>query len=141
MTEGPKPDLVADLGATYHHGTVADVPEPDIVIECTGAPAVVLDVIERNAPAGVVCLTGVSSGGRALPVDVGAANRRLVLENDVVFGSVNANRSHYEAAAGALRAADPAWLGGLITRRVPLGRWVEGLERRSDDVKVVVDLS
>ncbi|HEX2048896.1 MAG TPA: glucose 1-dehydrogenase [Acidimicrobiales bacterium] len=140
VTEGPKPGLVAELGATYHAGAVADVPEPDVVIECTGAPSVVVEVIGRNAPAGVVCLTGVSTGGRTLEVDVGAANRSIVLENDVIFGSVNANRSHYEAAAAALAAADRDWLSGLITRRVPLERWTEGLDRRDGDVKVVVDL-
>ena len=140
VTDGPKPELVAALGASYHSGTVADVPVPDIVLECTGAPSVVLDVIEHNAAAGVVCLTGVSSGGRQLPVDAGAVNRRLVLENDVVFGSVNANRSHYDAAVDALSAADPAWLSGLITRRVPLESWVDGLQHQSGDVKVVVDL-
>lgn len=86
VVDGPKPDLVVDLGASYHTGAVADVPEPDVVIECTGAPPVVLDVIGRSSPSGVVCLTGVSSGGRVLEFDVGALNRRLVLENDVVFG-------------------------------------------------------
>jgi len=42
-------------------------------------------------------LDGVSSRGRALGIDAGELNRHMVLENDVVFGSVNANRSHYEA--------------------------------------------
>ena len=140
VTDGPKPELVAALGASYYSGVLADVPAPDIVLECTGAPSVVLDVIEHNTPAGVVCLTGVSTGGRALPVDASAVNRRLVLENDVVFGSVNANRSHYDLAAARLSAADPVWLAGLITRRVPLDSWVDGLQHQPDDVKVVVDL-
>jgi len=141
VVDGPKPDLVAGLGATYHTGAVAEVPEPDIVIECTGAPTVVLDVIQRNSPSGVVCLTGVSSGGRTIELDLGATNRTIVLENDVVFGSVNANRSHYAEAAAALVAADPSWLEGLLTRRIPLDSWVDGLDRRPEDVKVVVDLT
>jgi threonine dehydrogenase-like Zn-dependent dehydrogenase len=140
VTDGPKPELATALGTSYHSGPVVDVPVPDIVLECTGAPSVVLDVIEHNAPAGVVCLTGVSTGGRELPVDAGALNRRLVLQNDVVFGSVNANRAHYDAAAQALSAADPVWLAGLITRRVPLESWVDGLQQQPDDIKVVVDL-
>jgi hypothetical protein len=65
----------------------------------------------------------------------------MVLENDVVFGSVNANRRHYEAAARTLAEADPDWLGRLITRRVPLDRWAEALLRRPDDVKPVIDLT
>jgi threonine dehydrogenase-like Zn-dependent dehydrogenase len=59
----------------------------------------------------------------------------------VVFGSVNANRRHYEAAAAALAEADRDWLRALITRRVPLDRWQEALQRGPGDVKVVVDLS
>ena len=37
-----------------------------------------------------------------------------------MFGSVNANRRHYEMAAEALQRADRGWLGRLISRRVPL---------------------
>jgi threonine dehydrogenase-like Zn-dependent dehydrogenase len=83
-------------------------------------------------------LTGVSQT-RTLSVDVGALNNELVLENDVVFGSVNANRRHFEAAAEALAHADRDWLGHLITRTVPLDRWQEALDKGDDDVKVVVD--
>jgi predicted lipid-binding transport protein (Tim44 family) len=82
----------------------------------------------------------VSPAGRQLSVDAGAINRDLVLENDVVFGSVNANLRHYEMAASALAAADRGWLERLITRRVPLERFEEALERRDDDVKVVIEL-
>ena len=138
-TDGPKPALVRALGGTYHTGF--DDLRPDIVMECTGANAVVLDVLDRAAPGGVVCLTGVSSGGRKMPFDVGAHNRQMVLDNHVVFGSVNANRSHYAAAAEALARADRKWLEGLITRRVPLARWQEALERRPDDIKVIVDFT
>ncbi|HEV2628363.1 MAG TPA: glucose 1-dehydrogenase [Pseudolabrys sp.] len=138
-TEGPKPKLVKALGATFH--TSLDGLCPDIVIECTGAPTVILDVMGRTAPDGIVCLAGVSSGGRKLPFDIGDLNRAMVLENRVVFGSVNANRDHYAAAAEALAKADRKWLAGLITRRVPLERWQEALERRDDDIKVVLDFT
>jgi threonine dehydrogenase-like Zn-dependent dehydrogenase len=67
-------------------------------------------------------------------------NRTIVRENDLVFGSVNANRRHYEAAADALARADRSWLERLITRRVPLDRWREALERQPHDIKVVVEL-
>jgi threonine dehydrogenase-like Zn-dependent dehydrogenase len=137
---GAKPKLARDLGATYHAGDLGKL-EPDIVIECTGAASVVLDVMSRNAPEGIVCLAGVSSGGHKLQFDIGALNRGMVLENDVVFGSVNANRRHYRAAADALAKADKAWLSRLITRRVPLDRWHEAFEPRADDVKTVLDFS
>ncbi len=138
MREGVKPDLARALGATYHSGDLGTL-KPDVVIECTGAGAVVLDVIGRGAPDGIICLAGVSSGGHKINFDVGDLNRGIVLENHVVFGSVNANRRHYRAAAEALVNADKDWLGRLITRRVPLARWREALEQRPNDIKVVVD--
>jgi threonine dehydrogenase-like Zn-dependent dehydrogenase len=140
VTEGPKPDLVARLGGTYHHGAVADVGEVDIVIEATGVGKLVVEAIGATARNGIVCLTGVSSGERSVDLDIGGLNRTMVLENDVMFGSVNANRRHYEDAAEALGKADRDWLRALITRRVPLDRWQEVLERKPDDVKVVVAL-
>ena len=141
--DGPKPALVRDLGAQYHAGAPDAIEDlaPDVVVECTGASSVVLDVLCRTAPAGIVCLTGVSSGRREIRLDVGALNRSIVLENDLVFGSVNANRRHYEAAVRALEAADPAWLARVVSRRVPLDRWQEALERRPGDVKVVLEFA
>ena len=138
--DGPKPQLARDLGATYHTGDLGTLC-PDVVIECTGAASVIVDAMSRTAPDGIVCLAGVSSGGRKFAVDIGSLNRNLVLENDVVFGSVNANRRHYKAAADALAKADKAWLARLITRRVPLARWREAFARRDDDIKVILDFS
>lgn len=139
VTTGPKPGLVMDLGATYHSGSVSDSSaDVDIVLECTGAPALVVEAMQCMAPNGIACLTGVSSGHRPLGVDVGALNNELVLENHVVFGSVNANRRHYALAADALAQADPDWLERLITRRVPLTRWNDAYVPAADDVKTIV---
>lgn len=142
VVDGPKPALVAALGATYHTGTVRDAcPAPDVVVECTGVGSLVLDAMEHTSRTGVVCLTGISSGARTVEFDAAALNRRLVLENDVVFGTVNANRRHYEAAVGALSRADPEWLAALVTRRVPLGDWQDALTKQPDDVKVAIEMS
>src|SRR5919197_5814742 len=123
VTGGPKPDIVRDLGAAYHTGSVEEAcADADVVIEATGVGQLVFDVMQHTARNGIVCLTGVSPAGRQIDVDAGLLNRSMVLENDVVFGSVNANRRHYEQAAEALAKADGAWLERLITRRVPLHR-------------------
>jgi threonine dehydrogenase-like Zn-dependent dehydrogenase len=142
LTDGLKPDLVRELGATYHSETVPESGlSADVLVECTGVPSVVLDVLSAGAPDSITCLTGVSGTGRTRPVDVGALNREAVLENSVVFGSVNANRRHYDAAARALADADPGWLGRLITRRVPLPSYEQAFTEADDDVKVVLELS
>jgi glucose 1-dehydrogenase len=136
--EGLKPALVRDLGATYHSGDLGAL-KADIVLECTGAAPVILDVMGRAASDGIVCLAGVSTSGHNISFDIGTLNRNMVLDNDVVFGSVNANRHHYQLAADALAKADKDWLGRLITRRVPLSRWREAFEQRPDDIKVLLD--
>lgn len=143
VTGGPKPDLVSDLGATYHHGAIDSAVragEPDIIIEATGNGALVFDAFQSTSSYGIVCLTGVSPNGRALSVDAGSINREMVLENDVVIGSVNANLSHYDAAAAALAKADLGWLDQLVSRRVPMTRVQEAFQPHRDDVKVVVVL-
>jgi threonine dehydrogenase-like Zn-dependent dehydrogenase len=139
--DGPKPELVRDLGGSYHSGPLTELdPPPDIIVEATGASQVVLDAMSHTSANGIVCLTGISSGGHEIALDAGDLNRRIVLENDLVFGSVNANRRHYEAAAEALAGAERGWLERLITRRVPLERWRGGLTREEHDIKVVVEL-
>lgn len=141
--EGLKPGLVAGLGATYHASSTLEAfaqDKPDIIVECTGAGQLVIDALTTTAPGGIVCLCGLSSGGRAHRVDAGVINRDIVLENDVVVGTVSANPRHYRAAAAALREADRGWLERLITRRVPLSAALEAF-RPSHDVKTVIDLT
>lgn len=137
-TEGPKPQIVSDLGAAYHTGDPAAMAAADIVLECTGVPALIVAAMKAARPNGIICLTGISSAGSTMPWDVGALNRGWVLKNNVVFGSVNANRRHYEQAALALGRADPGWLDRLITRRVPLAQWEEVLQRPRHDVKTII---
>jgi threonine dehydrogenase-like Zn-dependent dehydrogenase len=143
VSSGPKPDLVAKLGATYHQGSVEDAGDPfDVIVECTGVGPLVIHAIEHLAPDGIMCLTGISPAGRTAPnVDLDALNQRMVLDNTVVFGSVNAGFRHYEQGAAALAKADRALLEALVTRWEPLERWREALQRRPDDVKTVIELS
>jgi len=141
VTDGPKPQLVSDLGATYHTVSVPDSKVlGDIVIECTGVASVIGDLLTHNATDSITCLTGVSAVGHTLPLDIGGVNRDAVLTNDVIFGTVNANRRHYEQAGAALAAADQAWLSRLITRRVPVADFASAFKRGPQDVKVVIEL-
>jgi threonine dehydrogenase-like Zn-dependent dehydrogenase len=133
---GPKPRLAHELGVPYHLGFPSIA--PDLVIECTGSPAIVAQALARSAPGGIVCLTGLSGSRHGPCLDVAALNQSMVLENRVVFGTVNANLRHYRAAAAALACADRAWLGRIINRRVPLEHWKEAYEKRRDDVKTVL---
>ena len=140
--EGPKPQLARALGASYHSDSVQALAPltPDVVIECTGAPAVIGAVLCQVAPDSVICLAGVGGSHRA-DFNMGLFNRSMVLNNGTVFGTVNANLRHYRLAAEGLVRADRAWLERLITRRVPLARFAEAFEHRKDDIKVVIEFA
>jgi threonine dehydrogenase-like Zn-dependent dehydrogenase len=140
--EGPKPALVHELGGRYLTSGTEDIADlaPDVVIECTGAPTLIAGILGRTAPSGIVCLLGLG-GHHETEFDFGTFNKATVLNNDVVLGSVNANRRHYEMAAAALANADAPWLDRVISRRVPLANWHEALENRPDDIKVVIDFT
>ena len=46
-----------------------------------------------------------------------------------------------QSADEALAKADRAWLGQLITRRLPADRWADALEKGPDDIKVVIEMT
>src|SRR5258706_12361427 len=116
--DGPKPRLARELGATYHPRFPAF--EPDIVIECTGSPAVIAQAVSGSAPGSIVCLTGLGGAQHAASFDVATLNQSMVLENRVVFGTVNANLRHYHAAAKPPARADPPGPERTSTRPRPL---------------------
>jgi threonine dehydrogenase-like Zn-dependent dehydrogenase len=139
---GPKPPIATALGATYHCESVEALEklQPDIIIECTGIPSVIAALLPQVAPDALICLTGVGASHKS-EFDIGLFNRNLVLNNGVVFGSVNANLRHYQMAADALARADRSWLARLITRRVPLARFAEAFDGRKGDIKVVIEFA
>ncbi|MBI1379183.1 MAG: alcohol dehydrogenase catalytic domain-containing protein [Frankiales bacterium] len=142
MDSGAKPDLVRALGATYHTGGALDLGfAPDVVVECTGVGQVIVDVIKAVGAGGVVCLTGVGSGGRTTGLEAADVATELVLQNNVVVGSVNANRRHFYRAAEALARADRDWLGRLVSRSVAPEHVQDAFQRGPDDIKVVVQFS
>jgi threonine dehydrogenase-like Zn-dependent dehydrogenase len=143
VIDGQKPEMVRRLGASYFHtGNLGEAAGgADILIECTGFVQMLLEVGPEHVRHRVMCLTGVSSAGAEFTLDPGLLNRNMVLQNSVLFGSVNANRRHYELAAKALAQADPRWLADLITRQVPIGQWADAYARKPGDIKTILNFT
>lgn len=142
IKEGAKPRLAQTLGAVYHTDSLQKLcGKMDIVLECTGVAEVIGQVFYCVNANGIVCLMGVSPKGRFSRIDLGGLNYEIVLQNKLIFGSVNANRRHYESAVQALSQADSSWLEGLITRRLPLSRWQEAFIPQAEGVKTIFDFS
>ena len=113
---------------------------PTSSLSVRGLASVIGDSIQKVKSGGIVCLTGVGAGGvtsRAV-ADVAAA---AVLKNNVIVGSVNANKRHWYRAGQNLARSDREWLSRLITRREKPENFKDALERQPDDVKVIIQFS
>jgi threonine dehydrogenase-like Zn-dependent dehydrogenase len=148
-------DRVAAIGATYvpqldekgeminHIGELPKTSGPfDFILEATGSEKVALSAMRIIGLNGILCLTSVTGSESSMEICAACLNLELVLGNRTVFGSVNASRVDFEQGVRDLAAAEarwPGWLGGIITRRVPIERFREGFERQPGDMKVVVE--
>ncbi len=145
VSAGPKVDLVREVGATFHSTSVSKLDfEPDIIIECTGVGQVIAESLQKVGAGGIVCLTGVGTGGVASGAAVADIAAAAVLKNNAVVGSVNANKRHwYKASVFLAEAArkNRRILERLITRRVKPENFQEALERQPNDIKVVIQFS
>ena len=108
----------------------------DLVIEASGSVPLDFDLVDVLAPNGVLVLTGIPDAD-APPTSVqgGPLFRGIVLSNQAVVGSVNANRSYFESGRRDLLALEERWPGvaaGLISSRRPLERWREVLVDRPE---------
>ena len=139
---GPKPGLVRDLGATYHTGSVLDLDfDPDVIVECTGVGPVIADSIQKVGAGGIICLTGVGAGGGLASRAVADVAAAVVLKNNVIVGSVNANKRHWYKAGQNLARSDREWLSRLITRYEKPENFKQALKRGPDDIKIVIEFS
>jgi len=134
--------LLKQTGAHYH--TAIGSSFYDFICDATGSPQVLALGVGRMAYNGIMALLGVCAEREPIPVPVGELNNRIVQHNQVIFGSVNANRCDFEQGVQDLQDIEHRWpglLASMITRRVPFAQFAEALERTPDDIKVVIDVS
>ena len=112
-----------------------------MIVECTGVGQVIADSVNVVGAGGIVCLTGVGTGGRTVGYSTADIAATMVLQNNVIVGSVNANKRHWYKAGQALAHADTTWLARLLSRRERPEAFMNALHRRSDDIKVVIQFA
>jgi threonine dehydrogenase-like Zn-dependent dehydrogenase len=115
----------------------------DVIVEATGIATLEFDLFEVLAMNGVYAVTGIAAGDRPLNVDGAKIMRQLVLRNQVVVGSVNASRDHFQLAVDDLVLAETRWphhVADLITHRHPYADFDAAFEHHgSDEIKVVLE--
>jgi threonine dehydrogenase-like Zn-dependent dehydrogenase len=145
-----KAKLAGMIGARYiaaEDSSVDDLAKQvgniDLVYEATGAATVSFDVMRVVGINGVFVFTGVP--GRKAPIEVDADDimRAMVLENQLVLGTVNAPRAAFEAAIvdlGRFMKRFPDAVRALITSRVPIDSAPGFLTGAGTGIKNVVTL-
>lgn len=145
-----RPQWLAGIGGHYVDGRqvppdrMDDVLGPmDLVLEATGVPGLAFSLLEALAPSGVYMLTGIPGGNRSLQIPGAELIRRLVLDNQVMAGSVNAARDHFQMAVDDLAHAQLRWgdhVARLITHRYPYTDVVAALgQHPPDEIKTVIE--
>ncbi|MDA8346405.1 MAG: glucose 1-dehydrogenase [Thermaerobacter sp.] len=116
----------------------------DLAIEASGYAPLLFRALGKLGRNAALVLTGVTAGHHSLSIDVDLMNQELVLENQLLVGSVNAARYHYTAAVADLsrwKKRFPGLLPQLITGRYPLERFTDALQKSPDGIKPVVEVS
>jgi len=118
------------------HGAV------DCIVEASGVAALAWPLLDALDVNGACVLTGLPSQEGALSLPGAELMRRLVLNNQLLLGSVNASPAHFAQAIQDLQTARARWgrlLERLITRRLSWQQFRQALELRSDDdIKTVI---
>jgi glucose 1-dehydrogenase len=141
--------LLARIGAGYGATSVTPLADlaggrVDVVLDATGSAQVAFDAMRTASTNGIVILTSVTGGSRTLTLPADELNRRLVLGNALVLGTVNANAADFRQGIVDLGEAERRWPGfllSLITRRVPLERAVEAVRHDPAQIKQVVEVA
>jgi threonine dehydrogenase-like Zn-dependent dehydrogenase len=114
----------------------------DLVISAVPDAQLMADSLGLLRRSGVACLLGIDGRDRKVTIDGPMIGIDAILENRVLFGSVNAHRQDWLAGVAALDRAREQWPGALETfvgLRVPLDRFAEAFAYRGGKATLVLD--
>jgi threonine dehydrogenase-like Zn-dependent dehydrogenase len=146
--DDPRSALVSASGARYLSTTEVplsalreEVGGFDLVVEATGNAQVMADSIGLLRRSGVACLLGLDPRVQTVQLPGRVIGFDVMLENRVVFGSVNAHRQDWLAGVTALDQARERWpeaLEELVGLRVPLDRFADAFAHRGVKATLVL---
>ncbi len=119
-------------------------PHVDLIIEATGSARVVFDAMQMLSPNGVLCLLSVTGGHLEQAEPISVINQDLVLRNNVVFGSVNANPRHFKMGAQDFVDIERKWpgvLAQLITKHLPMQSFADWFGGKTAGIKTTLEIA
>jgi D-arabinose 1-dehydrogenase-like Zn-dependent alcohol dehydrogenase len=140
----PENELVEQSGARYvstHENALSELGKFDLVIEAAGNAQLMAQTLALLRRSGVACLLGIDPRVQKVQLDGPVLGVDTILENRVLFGSVNAHRQDWLAAVDDLDRARERWpeaLEQFVTLRVPLDRFREAFEHRGGKATLVL---
>jgi glucose 1-dehydrogenase len=114
----------------------------DVVVEAVGDAQIMLEVLGLLRRNGVGCLLGLDSDDRRVPIDAEVVGIDTVLENRVLFGSVNAHHDDWRQAVENLNRVRERWpdaLDAMVGLRVSPDRFAEAFAFRGVKATLVFD--
>ena len=126
----PAKPLMEEAGAEYVPAGSGDLGGFDLVVECAGNAQLMADALGLLRRSGVACILGIDGREQTVSLDGRTIGVDMVLENRVIFGSVNARREDWLTGIDALdemRRRWPGTLEQLLGLRVPLDRFEDAL--------------
>jgi glucose 1-dehydrogenase len=115
----------------------------DLILDASGMASLEFNLIDALAPNGAYVLTGIPGGDKPIQIDGAQLIRQLVLGNQVMVGSVNAARGHFQAGANDLEQAQLKWgahLDKLVTQYYAPEEFVGSADHHeADSIKQVVE--
>jgi glucose 1-dehydrogenase len=140
----PENELVEQSGARYVSTPDEELSELgtfDLVVEAAGNAQLMARTLGLLRRSGVACLLGIDPRDQTVEIDGAVLGMDTILENRVLFGSVNAHRQDWLAAVDDLAEARERWpeaLEQFVTLRVPLDRFPEAFEHRGGKATLVL---
>ena len=144
----PKAALVESFGAKYFSTadtTPAQLAEKvgniDLVYEAIGVAEVSFGVMQVLGLNGVFVFTGIPAPEGRITIGGNQLMRNLVLKNQVIIGTVNADKAAFQAAIrdlGEFKKRWPKALAQVITARHPITDYRDLLVGKSTGIKHVI---
>jgi threonine dehydrogenase-like Zn-dependent dehydrogenase len=140
----PTNDLIEQSGAHYvstRDTGLSDLGDFDLVVEAAGNAHLTAQALGLLRRSGVACVLGIDPRDQPVEIDGPVLGVDLILENRVLFGSVNAQRRDWLAAVADLERAKERWpeaLEQFVQLRVPLDRFEEAFEHRGGKATLVL---
>lgn len=144
----PKAELVESFGAKYISSETESaeqlaerVGNIDLVYEALGVADISFKVMKVLGVNGVFVFTGIPAPKAAIPVEADIIMRNVVLKNQAIIGTVNADKAAFQGAIRDLGVFIEKWptaLRALITGRFPIESYRELLLGDKSGIKNVI---